>query len=77
MIPLSQPGRIIVRSAEELVRIWIELEDGTPWTTLSPLPRYDADLILYGIAHMIQPRFILPPDRWHQRVVKAHLVFEP
>jgi hypothetical protein len=77
MIPLIQSGRTAAKSAEELVRIWVELEDGTPWVTLSPLPRYDADLILYGIVHSIQPHFILPPDRWHQRVVKARLVFEP
>ena len=60
---------------DQLVRLWVELDDGTTWHTPRPLPLYDAELILYGLGHELVPTFLIRVigDR---RVVKASLMFK-
>ena len=59
----------------KLVRIWVELDDGSTHFTPRPLPLFDAELILHGFGDEHVPTFLIRVfgDR---RVVKAHLIFK-
>ena len=57
-----------------MVYIHLVLSDGSKYRTHNRLPRYDADLILYGLGSEYVPAFLIRV-LGNRRVVRARLEF--